>query len=343
MRKRFSPEKSGTILAAGVYTLVVLLVGLTSAISKANSTQQESRQTIDPAGWGSNHVGKPIPEYVRGDECLFCHRNDIGTTWQKNAHGTTLRQREDADSLSKLTQNEPKLAKFATEVRYFLGGRRHTRFLKKEGYGKLSLLTVKAILRSDGQLESLTGVENATWDKDKFANQCAGCHATAVDPATRAFTVIGLDCSTCHGDVNLEHTNDTSLIWLSKKRRNDPKAITSICSSCHLRGGKSKSTGLTYPNNFVAGDNLFQDFVVDFSNAEDESLNAGDRHIWRNAREVAVYGASSPTCLSCHDVHSGSSFKHRRLPRTSMCNDCHAEGSYKPAKQYTVRSPLCEY
>src|ERR1700694_3004059 len=37
----------------------------------------------DPAVWGSNHIGKPIPEYVHGDECLFCHRNNIGTTWQK--------------------------------------------------------------------------------------------------------------------------------------------------------------------------------------------------------------------------------------------------------------------
>ena len=32
-----------------------------------------------------------IPEHVHGDECLFCHRNDIGQTWQQNTHGVSLR------------------------------------------------------------------------------------------------------------------------------------------------------------------------------------------------------------------------------------------------------------
>ena len=75
--------------------------------------------------------------------------------------------------------------------------------------------------------------------------------------------------------MTLNHTNDTSLIWLSKKRRSDAKAITSICAQCHLRGGKSKSTGLPYANNFLAGDNLFQDYAVDFARADDAELEPG--------------------------------------------------------------------
>src|SRR5213078_1528900 len=46
---------------------------------------QPAQSANDPGAWGSNHIGKPIPEYVHGDECLFCHRNNIGSTWQKNA------------------------------------------------------------------------------------------------------------------------------------------------------------------------------------------------------------------------------------------------------------------
>ena len=42
--------------------------------------------TLDPAGWGSDHVGQPVPEYVDGNECLFCHRNDVGVTWSDNRH-----------------------------------------------------------------------------------------------------------------------------------------------------------------------------------------------------------------------------------------------------------------
>ena len=333
------------VVIISVIIVYASLVAVGSAMSSVQTPAQEpKRQTVDPAAWGGNHVGKPIPEYVRGDECLFCHRNDIGTTWPKTSHGTTLRQREEVPELVKLLQSQPALSGVASQVQYFLGGRHHLRFLKKEGFGKLSLLSVKADLRPGRQLERLVESDKPTWDKDRVANQCAGCHATAVDPSTRAITLYGLDCSTCHGDVNLEHSTDTSFIWLSKKRRNDPKAITSICAQCHLRGGKSKSTGLPYANNFIAGDNLFQDYAADFAKADDESLNPGDRHVWRSVREVAVYGASTPTCLSCHEVHTGSTFKHHRLPRTAMCIDCHtADGPYKPAKDYKVSSQLCDY
>jgi predicted CXXCH cytochrome family protein len=266
-----------------------------------------------------DHAGQPVPEFVHGDECLFCHRNDIGNGWQKNAHAKTVRQREDAPELAKKL-NPP------AEVEYFLGSRNHVRFLKKSGYGKFAILNQKG-----------------EWEKDKFADRCVGCHSTGVDTKTRAFSAFGLDCYTCHGVVDLEHTADTAKMWLSKKRRDDVKAITSICAQCHLREGKSRSTGLPYPNNFVAGDNLFQDYEVDFARADDAKLNAGDRHVLRNVRDVVKNG-SDVTCLSCHRVHANSSDKHRRVLTGAICLDCHnAEGPKKAVKAYEVHSPLCEY
>ena len=304
----------------------------------------ETQKTLDPAAWGGNHVGKPVPEFVHGDECLFCHRNDIGSTWQKNAHGITIRQNEDAPEWRDVFKGQPTLIAFAPQVQYFLGSRHRLRFLKKEGYGKFALLNTQAELGSGRQVSKWLEADKPTWDKDRFASRCAGCHTTAVDPSTKAFAAFGLDCYTCHGSVDLNHTNDTSLVFLSKKRRNDAKVIESACAQCHLRMGKSKSTGLPYPNNFVAGDNLFQDYQVDFSKADDETLNPGDRHILRNVRDVVVNGAEFPTCLSCHAVHENSSLKHHRAPRTAACADCHnADGPLKVVKPYTVRSALCEY
>lgn len=304
----------------------------------------DSQKTVDPSAWGSNHVGKPVPEFVQGDECLFCHRNDIGPGWQTNAHGITLRQREDAPSLARVLKDQPALSAVSQKVEYFLGSRHRVRFLRKEGYGKLALLNSQVELGTDGRALRWLDLEKPDWDKDRFGNRCAGCHATAVDPVTKSFSSFGLDCYTCHGIVDLDHTKDTSLILLSKKRRSDARAVTSTCAQCHLRMGKSKSTGLPYPNNFVAGDNLFQDYQVDFSRADDPDLNPGDRHIVRNVRDVVMYGSEFPTCISCHDLHKQSSFKHRRAPRTAGCTDCHnAEGPLKVIKPYTVRSPLCEY
>ena len=301
---------------------------------------QSEQKTLDPKAWGANHLGKPLPEYVHGDECLFCHRNDVGVTWQKNAHGLTVRQREDAPELGKLLAAQPALAGVAKEIEYFLGSRQRVRFLKKDGYGKFAILSTQATL---GQLATLSGSEKPGWDKEKFANRCAGCHTTAVDAKEKTFSAFGLDCYVCHGDVNVEHSNDTSLVWLSKKRRNDAKAITSLCAQCHLRETKSRSTGLPYPNNFIAGDNLFQDLEVDWTKADDSNLNAGDRHVWRNVRDVALYGNESVTCLSCHVVHGNSSFKHRRVLRAAICSECHEGEGFKTVKRYAVQSGLCEY
>src|SRR5262252_7560161 len=117
------------------------------------------QKTIDPKAWGGNHIGKPIPDYVHGDECLFCHRNDIGPTWQKNAHGLTLRQREDAPELTKMLESQPALTDVAKQVEYFLGSRHRVRFLKKEGYGKFNMLNAQAALGGNDHATKLIDQE----------------------------------------------------------------------------------------------------------------------------------------------------------------------------------------
>ncbi|HTM49208.1 MAG TPA: cytochrome c3 family protein [Bryobacteraceae bacterium] len=278
-------------------------------------------QPRDPAAWGSDHTGKPLPEHVHGDECLFCHRNDIGQSWQRNTHGISLRQRDDAPELVKKL-NPPEA------VEFFLGSRHEVRLLKKEGYGKFAILTKGA---------------NPAWDRSLFGARCAGCHTTAVETETQTFSAFGHDCYACHGVVDLNHTGDTKLILLSKKRRDSPEVVTSICAQCHLRGGKSRSTGLPYPNQFVAGDNLFRDLQLDFKLADDQALNPGDRHVYRNVRDVVVNG-SETTCLSCHKIHGQTADKHRRVLTSAICADCHnAEGPRKAVRAYVVHSELCEY
>src|SRR5690349_19832809 len=62
-------------------------------------------QAIDPAAWGTDHVGRPVPEFTSGDECLFCHR-DVGPAWPTNRHGQTIRQAtRESDALKALGQS----------------------------------------------------------------------------------------------------------------------------------------------------------------------------------------------------------------------------------------------
>ncbi len=265
-----------------------------------------------------DHVGQPIPKYVTGDECLFCHRVKVADTWQQNPHALTVHPRPE-DEIS--DENLP------TDAAYILGSHPPYRGLKEDGYGKYDLLS------HDGK----------SWDPEAFALRCAGCHTTAVDPKAHTFSASSLDCYTCHGVAPENHPNDTSLIWLSKKHAHDPKQIVSICGQCHLRGGKSKSSRLPYPNNFVAGDDLFRDFQVDFAKADDASLSPNDRHIYTNVRNV-VQHASDVTCLSCHKVHDNNTAKHRLVLSGPICLDCHyAEGPKKKVKQSVVKSDVCEY
>ncbi len=334
--------------------LVVVLLALAFTFHRAVGGQDnaQDKKPLDPAAWGKNHAGQAVPEFLHGDECLFCHRNTIGATWQKNAHGVTVRQREDAAELTPLIKTNAAVAKLDGEIEYFLGSRHYVRFLKKDGYGKFALLNARVVLGADKKAERWLEADKPAWDKARFADSCTGCHATGIDAKTRAFAAFGLDCYACHGNVSLDHTNDTSLMLLSKKNRTGKEIVTSICAQCHLRGdggaAKSKSTGLPYPNNFIAGDNLFQDFQVDWKRADDAKLNAGDRHVWRNVRDVAVNDEST-TCLNCHQAHAAdpaaATQKHRRLPRSPICFDCHSqeEGQFKQVRKYEVKSALCEY
>ena len=265
-----------------------------------------------------DHAGQPVPKYVTGDECLFCHRVKVADTWPQNPHGRTIHPRDSDDAATR---------DFPADAAYILGAHAPFRGLKEAGYGKFDLLSN----------------DRKTWDSQAFALRCAGCHATAVDPAAHTFSTSSLDCYTCHGVAPENHPNDISLVWFSTKHSRDPKQMVSICGQCHLRGGRSRSSGLPYPNNFVAGDDLFHDFQVDFAKADDSRLNPAERHIYRNARDVVVNGGAV-TCLDCHRVHGDSSRKHRVVLTTAICLDCHyAEGPKKTVRKYDVHSAVCEY
>ncbi|MBM3724230.1 MAG: hypothetical protein FJW40_02230 [Acidobacteria bacterium] len=295
----------------------------------------------DPAAWGGSHAGQPLPTFVTGDECLFCHRLNIGPGWAKDRHSLTIRPRDAATPAvaQALDARGLKTRPWVREIEFLIGGRNAARFLKADGYGKLSLNSAHFDPRSGEWKHEVKG----EWDKEKFARKCAGCHTAGFDSTTGRFGAMSLDCFSCHGEVPLEHSTDTSKVLLSRKRRGDPAAIASLCGSCHIREGKSWSNNRPFPNNFVAGDNLFQDFTYEWLRAEDPRVNPTDRHITRNIRDTVLYG-SDLNCLSCHDVHKRSTERHRRVLTQNICQDCHLPaGPKKIVRTFALDSTACEY
>ena len=136
------------------------------------------------------------PEFVHGEECLFCHRNNIGSSWQRNAHNVTTQQLEGSKTV--------------------VLGRHGSRRLQKTGYNRLAFI--------DGK--------SAT----DFGRNCARCHTTAVDPKDFTYSYLGIDCYACHGAVDLRHSTREATVPLGKRAGIDAKAATAICTACHLRG-----------------------------------------------------------------------------------------------------------
>lgn len=299
----------------------------------------------DPEPWGSDHVGEPVPEYITGDECLFCHRATIGNAWGGNRHQRTIREAGEDPWFRACIEHAGEAKELASEAALLLGsGKRAVRLLKPNGrYNQLALLSSWLAPADDGGGKWIQQA-GAHWEEQRFADKCAGCHATAVDPENRAYSALSLDCFVCHGEVDVEHTKEPSLALLNAKEPGSPKVITSICAQCHLRGGRSKSAGTPYPNNFVAGDNLFRDFEYDFAQAAIDKLDPNERHVVENIRDVALLGKQEVTCLTCHDVHKSSSKKHRILEETDACATCHElEAPKSEPLPFAKHNKTCEY
>ena len=299
--------------AALLFSIILALTSLFGMQDhgKETSGSGQAKPTANgTATAGDDHVGKPMPDYMTGDQCLFCHRNVVGPTWQQEPHAWTMRT-VDVPPLI------PQLPKEATHV---IGSPQHYRALKLIGYGRF------AMLANDGK----------TWEPDVFATKCAGCHTTGVDPSTHAFSVFAFDCYACHGDLSTDHTTKTEEAWLGSKRPPDPRKVVEICAQCHLRGGHSQSTGLPYPNNFVAGDDLFLDYKVDLKREYDPTMNPADRHAYTYTSNVIDRG-STQTCLSCHRVHGRPDLKHE------YCIDCDTLPAAPKTAGKTLRSETCQY
>jgi cytochrome c553 len=217
-----------------------------------------------------------IADYPTGDSCLFCHRNDIGSTWLDNAHAWTVRP----------VGEPPEVSPVPADATHVIG-KEHFRALKQNGYGKFSL-------------RAPAGTQ---WQANVFEKQCVGCHTTAVNPQTGEFSSIALDCYACHGNVPEDHATRKGRALLSRTRPNADEEVISICGSCHLRGGRSKTSGLPYPRAFVAGDDLFKDFAVDLQRDSKARVDSSDAHVYLKTRAV-LEGGSGKSCVDCHRIHS---------------------------------------
>jgi predicted CXXCH cytochrome family protein len=309
----------------------------------------QTEELLDPAAWGDDHTNKPLPDFVTGDECLFCHRGNAGGGWHKNKHNLVMSHAATGFSPTlKALLKAAGMDDVVKETVYVLGGKNQRRFLKPNGkYGQYAIHNTR--WTADGSEKgTLTHTNAKKWDNDLFANKCIGCHTTLVDPEYKSFAAPSTDCLACHGDTPQGHQNDATETLFNKKIPTDIKTEISTCFQCHARGGVSKSTGLPYPNKFIPRDNLFKDFQINLSEEYIAQLNPADQHIYANVRDVVLKGNEEMSCTTCHDVHGMSSRKHRilksRVQNEQYCITCHEDlEDFSKFKREPVHSEVCEY
>src|SRR5215472_10808373 len=87
-----------TIRKAATIMLIAAAVFFTAQVGgdKARAQQKRSSSSTLAAGVAHearhDHVGKPLPDYMTGDQCLFCHRDVVGQTWEREPHAWTVRE-----------------------------------------------------------------------------------------------------------------------------------------------------------------------------------------------------------------------------------------------------------
>lgn len=366
-RGRLAPDAGGTPALLSPRVLLAIIATLLVLIRSA-----PAGPPLDPAAWGSDHVDTEPPEYITGEECLFCHRTDVGPMLLKDPHNQTIHE---IKLVRELLPTDPPLSlkPAIDEAGYILGYKKMIRFLKDSGkYNTLDLhgaafrppakpeagAASGAAFAASPESASAPSSANAPapphasaspaeagWDGEKFGRDCVGCHATAVNKESRAYAALALDCYSCHGDVSLTHTSETQDIYLSRKREDPARVIASICGQCHLRGGKSRATGQPYPTQYIPGDNLFRDYEVDLSDAAIAKLAIPDRHIFENVRDMVVLDKTRVTCLTCHDLHRNTSKVHYGAPASPLCLTCHPadDPTRKKVFSYENHNAVCEY
>ena len=337
---RYAVRKRTPVLAV----LIAFGIGAVALFTWGPSTTeaQAAEASLDPAAWGDDHVDKKLPQFTEGGECLFCHRTESISKWDRNRHQRTMRlATPDEPAMQALAKAG--LDELAGEVGLVLGAEKHARYLKKSAkYGQAEMLPAK--FTNDVEGETLADADSATWDPVTFAERCAGCHASGVDRETLAYQAVAHDCFVCHGEVPTTHAANPAEALFAKSGQHTPEVLTAICASCHIRTGTAKSTGRPYPTNFVPGDNVFKDFEVDFSDGAIAELNPIDAHVLMNVRDVVVRGNVSETCMTCHDVHDQNTEAHELLKTRQDCYVCHTEGVRKSdLPPFDVHSTICEY
>ncbi|MEE9123025.1 MAG: multiheme c-type cytochrome [candidate division NC10 bacterium] len=289
------------LIIGAVFALALAVVIATTIVLKKTELVREG---IQLEGKFKDRIGAT---FVGSETCKKCHERTY-LEWRTSLHSRMMRDAK-ADPFANIGDFETPsdVRTFAKEdVDYTLGSQWKQQYLKKEGDGFIVL---------PAQYNVFTGEWKAYYPdepaKRDWFKECAGCHATGVDPEKKTFVEMGVSCESCHGpgSNHVEAVPGFEIPTIIQAARLTPAAAAQICGSCHTRG-RDKTGNYAYPVQYQthkgeANIRLYFDEVSpgadpDYFWPSGESRYSNQQYLDWKQSEHAKMGV---VCVTCHSVH----------------------------------------
>jgi len=327
-----------------IFVLALAVVIVTTMMLKKEGIIMEEAQLqgkfMDRAG----------ATFVGSETCKRCHERTY-LDWRTSLHSRMMRDaKTDADANIGDFETPSDARTFKKEeIDYTLGSQWKQQYLKKEGEDLIVLPAQYNVSTGEWKTYFPDQPEKRNW-----FTECAGCHATGVDPEKKTFVEMGIACEACHGpgSNHEEAVPGYEISTIIQAGRLTPALAAQICGSCHTRG-RDKSGKHAYPVDYqthkgVGNIRLYFDEASREKNPEyfwpsGESRYSNQQYLdWKKSEHAKV----GVICVTCHNVHKSKTTKldsgetsnlldaiisKTRLFEDTLCKSCHTTIQYRYA------------
>jgi hypothetical protein len=333
-------------MVIGVIFLVALVVVLaTTVMLRKDLIHEESLQL---AGKYKDRFGAT---FAGSETCKKCHERTY-LEWKTSLHSRMMRDVK-ADPLANIGNfnSSSEVRTFSeSEVAYTLGSQWRQQYLKKVGD---DLIVFPASYHFD--TDKWTPYYADETEKRDWWKECAGCHATGVDPKKKTFVEMGVACEACHGpgSNHVESVPGFEIPTIISAARLTSGLSAQICGSCHTRGREKNGGKYAYPVKYQThkGEANLRLYFDEVNPAHEhdakyfwpsgESKYSNQQYLDWKQSEHAKVGVVCATCHSVHQSRTGITANvdasnlllairsKTRLFEDRLCKSCHTTVQYR--------------
>jgi hypothetical protein len=289
--------------------------------------------------------------FAGSETCKKCHERTY-LEWKTSLHSRMMRDVK-ADPLANIGNfnSSSEVRTFSeSEVAYTLGSQWRQQYLKKVG-DDLIVFPASYHFNTD----KWTPYYADETEKRDWWKECAGCHATGVDPKKKTFVEMGVACEACHGpgSNHVESVPGFEIPTIISAARLTSGLSAQICGSCHTRGREKNGGKYAYPVKYQThkGEANLRLYFDEVNPAHEhdakyfwpsgESKYSNQQYLDWKQSEHAKVGVVCATCHSVHQSRTGITANvdasnlllairsKTRLFEDRLCKSCHTTVQYR--------------